>query len=37
MPVAERITTEVLCLPIYPDLQISTVLNICKIVINLNK
>jgi dTDP-4-amino-4,6-dideoxygalactose transaminase len=32
MPVAEKITQEVLCLPIYPDLEIETVNNICGII-----
>jgi len=31
MPVAEIITEEVICLPIYPDLQIKDVLNIIKV------
>jgi dTDP-4-amino-4,6-dideoxygalactose transaminase len=37
MPVAERITEEVLCLPIYPDLEISAVNNISAIIKNLRK
>lgn len=37
MPVAERITEEVLCLPIYPDLEIKSVNSICTIIINLGK
>jgi dTDP-4-amino-4,6-dideoxygalactose transaminase len=32
MPIAERITEEVLCLPIYPDLGAEDVGNICNIV-----
>jgi dTDP-4-amino-4,6-dideoxygalactose transaminase len=32
MPVAERITKEVLCLPIYPDLDKDTIEFICKII-----
>jgi dTDP-4-amino-4,6-dideoxygalactose transaminase len=34
MPVAERIANEVLCLPIYADLQLSEVKRICDIIIN---
>ncbi|TAL65612.1 MAG: DegT/DnrJ/EryC1/StrS family aminotransferase [Bacteroidetes bacterium] len=34
MPIAERITKEVLCLPIYPYLEISTVNFICGIINN---
>jgi dTDP-4-amino-4,6-dideoxygalactose transaminase len=37
MPVAERITEEVLCLPIYPDLEIEAVETICEIVKSLVK
>jgi dTDP-4-amino-4,6-dideoxygalactose transaminase len=37
MPVAERITEEVLCLPIYPDLEIRSVNDICGIIINFGK
>jgi dTDP-4-amino-4,6-dideoxygalactose transaminase len=37
MPIAERITEEVLCLPIYPDLEISMVSSICEIINNLRK
>lgn len=37
MPIAERITEEVLCLPIYPDLEISTVKVICEIIKNTGK
>jgi dTDP-4-amino-4,6-dideoxygalactose transaminase len=37
MPIAERITEEVLCLPIYPDLEISNVNLICIIIKNLKK
>lgn len=37
MPVAERITKEILCLPIYPDLEIESVNNICEIIKNLGK
>jgi dTDP-4-amino-4,6-dideoxygalactose transaminase len=37
MSVAERITEEVLCLPIYPDLEISTVNTICDIIKSLRK
>jgi dTDP-4-amino-4,6-dideoxygalactose transaminase len=37
MPVAERITEEVLCLPIYPDLEISDVDLICGLIIKLRK
>lgn len=32
MPVAEHLTEEVLCLPIYPDLEISIVNGICEII-----
>ena len=32
MPVAERVTEEVLCLPIYPDLEFELVTKICKII-----
>jgi len=32
MPVAEKITEEVLCLPIYPDLDISIVDSICRMI-----
>ncbi len=31
LPNAERVTEEVICLPIYPDLENDTILNICKI------
>jgi dTDP-4-amino-4,6-dideoxygalactose transaminase len=31
LPIAERITKEVICLPIYPDLDKDTIMNICKI------
>lgn len=31
MPVAEKLTEEVLCLPIYPDLDVDQVKNICTI------
>ena len=34
MPVAEEITQQVLCLPIYPDLQFSSVDNICSLLCN---
>jgi dTDP-4-amino-4,6-dideoxygalactose transaminase len=34
MPIAERITNEVLCLPIYPDLSQEQVSQICKIIIS---
>lgn len=37
MPVAERVTEEVLCLPIYPDLEIKAVKHICGIIKNLKK
>jgi dTDP-4-amino-4,6-dideoxygalactose transaminase len=37
MPVAEKVTAEVLCLPIYPDLEISIVDLICGITKNLSK
>jgi dTDP-4-amino-4,6-dideoxygalactose transaminase len=37
MTVAEKITEEILCLPIYPDLEISTVNTICDIVKSLRK
>jgi dTDP-4-amino-4,6-dideoxygalactose transaminase len=37
MPIAERITEEVLCLPIYPDLEISSVKFICSIIKNMGK
>lgn len=37
MSVAERITEEVLCLPIYPDLELSMVKEICGIINNLRK
>jgi dTDP-4-amino-4,6-dideoxygalactose transaminase len=37
MPVAEKITKEVLCLPIYSNLKISTVNDICDIVNNFSK
>jgi len=32
MHIAERVTEEVICLPIYPDLEISTVNTICDII-----
>jgi dTDP-4-amino-4,6-dideoxygalactose transaminase len=32
MPVAERVTEEVICLPIYPDLEIESVENIIEII-----
>jgi dTDP-4-amino-4,6-dideoxygalactose transaminase len=35
MPVAERVTKEVICLPIYPDLDRDTIKFICKILIKL--
>ena len=31
MPIAERVTEEVICLPIYPDLNTDQITNICKI------
>jgi dTDP-4-amino-4,6-dideoxygalactose transaminase len=31
LPIAEKIAEQVICLPIYPDLSIETVLKICKI------
>lgn len=34
LPVAEKITSEVLCLPIYPDLETDTVLKICDLVLS---
>jgi dTDP-4-amino-4,6-dideoxygalactose transaminase len=37
MPIAEKITEEVLCLPIYPDLEISMVDSICGIVKNMKR
>jgi dTDP-4-amino-4,6-dideoxygalactose transaminase len=37
MPIAERITEEVICLPIYPDLEISDVDLICGLIIKLRK
>jgi dTDP-4-amino-4,6-dideoxygalactose transaminase len=37
MPVAERVTEQVLCLPIYPDLDISIVKGICKIISDLGR
>jgi dTDP-4-amino-4,6-dideoxygalactose transaminase len=35
MPIAERVAEQVLCLPIYPDLDISVVKGICKIISDL--
>lgn len=32
LPIAERITEEILCLPIYPDLENSTINSICNII-----
>ena len=32
LPVAEKIAEEVLCLPIYPDLEVETVEYICKVI-----
>jgi dTDP-4-amino-4,6-dideoxygalactose transaminase len=37
MPVAERVTKEILCLPIYPDLEIKSVNKICEIIKDLGK
>lgn len=37
MPIAEKVTEEVLCLPIYPDLEISMVDSICRIIKNLKR
>jgi dTDP-4-amino-4,6-dideoxygalactose transaminase len=37
MPIAEKITEEVLCLPIYPDLDIPTVNLICDLIIKMTK
>jgi dTDP-4-amino-4,6-dideoxygalactose transaminase len=37
MPVAEKITQEVLCLPLYPDLEISAVDYICELINNIRK
>lgn len=37
LKVAEKVTTEVLCLPIYPDLDISDVSYICEIINNLRR
>ncbi|NVN94427.1 MAG: DegT/DnrJ/EryC1/StrS family aminotransferase [Bacteroidetes bacterium] len=33
LPIAEKITEEVICLPIYPDLDKDTIINICNILI----
>jgi dTDP-4-amino-4,6-dideoxygalactose transaminase len=33
LPVAERVAEQVICLPIYPDLELKDVLNICQILI----
>jgi len=33
LPAAETITKQVLCLPIYPDLPLSTVDQICDIIL----
>jgi dTDP-4-amino-4,6-dideoxygalactose transaminase len=35
LPVAKKISSEVLCLPIYPDLEVETVIEICNIIIEL--
>jgi dTDP-4-amino-4,6-dideoxygalactose transaminase len=32
LPVAEKITQEILCLPIYPDLELESVRRICKLI-----
>jgi len=37
LPVAEKITKEVLCLPIYPDLDLNVVYNVCEIIKKLKK
>jgi dTDP-4-amino-4,6-dideoxygalactose transaminase len=37
MPVAERITEEVLCLPIYPDLDIDKVHYIAENILKLRR
>jgi dTDP-4-amino-4,6-dideoxygalactose transaminase len=37
MPVAEKVTEEVLCLPVYPDLEISDVDHICELISNIRK
>ena len=37
LPVAERITRQVICLPIYPDLEISAVNNIANIILEYGK
>ena len=36
MPVAERVTEEVICLPIYPDLDASLVRMICDVIATWN-
>jgi dTDP-4-amino-4,6-dideoxygalactose transaminase len=37
MKVAERVTEEVLCLPIYPDLEISMIDHICELIKSMKK
>ena len=36
MPVAEKITKQVICLPIYPELDLSIVQNISQLIGNRN-
>jgi len=33
LPIAEKITQQILCLPIYPDLEISNVKRVCELII----
>ena len=33
LPVAERVTRNILCLPIYPDLKLETILQICELIL----
>ena len=37
LPVAENIAEKVLCLPIYPDLELDSVVSICDQIINISK
>jgi len=37
MPIAERVTKQILCLPIYPDLDIAVVKRICRIIVSFCK
>ncbi len=32
MPIAEKVTEEVICLPIYPELEVESIMNICELI-----